>query len=171
MSSVTVRLEGQEELARQLQRLSGPQLRTLARRVVTTSMEPVLAAARENAPVGPTGRLRASIGKLATTNRKGDAFSSRVGTRRDFTYTNVSGQRIVAARGKKLAHGLAAGRTKDTKSAQQYARLIEFGKDSKGRIRRKAGPAHFLENAIVNKQSQIITSVSSQLRRFMEENH
>ncbi len=171
MSDVRVQLEGQKELIAQLSRLSGPALRSLARNVVKTAMVPVLEAAKANAPVGPTGRLQASIGKLATTNSKGDAFSSRVGTRRDFNYTNVSGTRIVAARGKKLTKGLATGRTKDTKSAQQYARLIEFGVDSKGRMRRRAGPAHFLENAIVSKQSGIITSVSSQLRRFLEENH
>ncbi len=171
MSSVTVKLEGQEELVRQLKSLSGPRLRTVARRVVTTAMAPVLAIAKENAPVGPTGRLRASIGKLATSNKDRTAFSSRVGTRRDFNYTNVSGDRIVAARGKKLEAGLAKGRKKDTKSAQQYARLIEFGVDKKGRIRRKAGPAHFLENAIISQKSQIITSVSSTLRRFLEETH
>jgi len=169
MSSIDVQLEGMPELIRKLRKLAGPQLRTVARRVVKTAMAPVLSVAKANAPVGPTGRLRASIGQLADTTGKGSAFSSRVGTRRDFTYTSTSGERIVAARaGKKLESGLAKGRKKDVKSAQQYARGIHFGEDKKGRIRRKAGPAPFLEDAILGKQSSIISTLSSEFRRAVE---
>ena len=67
MSSIELKLFGHRELAARLRRLEGPRLRSMARKVTSTAMAPVLAAAKAAAPVGPTGRLRASIGKLAST--------------------------------------------------------------------------------------------------------
>lgn len=169
MTSINVELEGREQLVRELRALGGPRLRSLARKVASSAMAPIVAMAKGGAPVGPAGRLRASIGKLATTNRAKDAFTSRVGVRRDFTYRTVSGVKTVSGRGKVRERARKkGGYAEDTKSAQQYARVIEFGVDSSGRIRRKAGPAHFLENAITRNQTQIIGTVSDQLRQYVE---
>lgn len=161
-------LEGQQELVRELRALGGPALRRIAKRVASTAMAPVIGTAKALVPVGPTGRLMASLGKMATQNRRGDAFSSRVGTRRDFTYKNQSGTKMVSGQGKVRARALAKGYTQDARSAQQYARLIEFGPDRKGRLRRKAGGAHFLETAITTHERRIIATVTSELRRYVE---
>lgn len=160
-------LEGHRELVRELKALSGPKLRAMARRVATVAMRPVRALAKANAPVDG-GRLRASIGQLSTRNRRGDALSSRVGTRRDFTYRSTSGQKLVSGRGKVRERALKKGYTQDSKTAQQYARLIEFGYDKKGRLRRKAGGAHFLDNAIRSQASTILGTVSSEFRRHLQ---
>ena len=168
MTSVNVDIQGREQLVRELRALGGPQLRQVARKVATRALRPVLGIAKANAPVGPTGRLRASIGQLASTNSKKDAFSSRVGTRRDFNYTSSEGVKMTTHRGEKQKKAIAKGRTLDKKTAQQYARLIEFGTDKSGRIRRKAGGAHFLENAITSQQTQIVGTAESELRRHID---
>lgn len=168
MTSFDIDIQGREELVRRLRAMAGPRLRSVARKVTSTSMRPVLGKAKALAPVGPSGRLRASLGQLATSNRRGDAFSSRVGTRRDFTYRDEQGQRMVSGRGKVRDKALARGFTQDKRTAQQYARLIEFGSDSRGRMRRKAGGAHFLDQAILSQSGQIITTVASELRRHIE---
>ena len=167
MSTVAVRILGQEQLAAKLRRMGGKAIRQFARKVTTKAMAPILSAAKAEAPVGPTGRLRASLGRLQTVSRKGDAFSSRVGTRRDFTYRTTSGERRVSGRGKGRDKAIAKGFTQDRKTAQQYARVIEFGRDSKGRIRRQSGPAMFLEGAIQRNSSVVIGSVESDFRQFL----
>jgi HK97 gp10 family phage protein len=167
MGSINASLEGQRELVRELMALSGPKLRAMARKVAKTAMKPTLEAARATAPVDG-GRLRASIGQLASRNRRGDALTSRVGTRRDFTYRSISGQKLVSGRGKVRDKALAKGYSQDAKTAQQYARIIEFGYDKSGRLRRKAGGAHFLDNAIKSNSSTIIGTVSSEFRRHIE---
>ena len=168
MSSIELKLFGHRELAARLRRLEGPRLRSMARKVTSTAMAPVLAAAKAAAPVGPTGRLRASIGKLASTNRRRDSFSSRVGIRRDFAYRDTSKRKMFSGRGKKRDAALAKGATQDKKSAQQYARLIEFGRDRAGNVRRKAGGAFFLDGAIRSRATQILGTVSTELRRHLE---
>lgn len=168
MSDIVI--TGQRELIARLGKLGGPRIRTMARRVAARAMAPVLTAARAAAPVGPTGRLRASIGKLASTNKARDAFSSRVGIRRDFRYRNTSGTKMVSGRGKKRDAALAKGDTQDRKAAQQYARLIEFGYDRSGRLRRKAGGAFFLEGAITSRVNQIIGTVSTEMRQYVDQN-
>lgn len=167
MSTIQVQILGQDQLAAKLRRLGGKAVRQFARKVSTKAMAPVFAAAKADAPVGPTGRLRASIGRLQTRNAKGDAFSARVGTRRDFTYRTVTGERRVSGRGKNRDKAIAKGFTQDRKTAQQYARVIEFGRDSNGRIRRQAGPAMFLERAITGSRSVVIGSIESDFRQFL----
>lgn len=167
MSSVNVQILGQAQLAAKLRRMGGKAVRQFARKVTAKAMAPILSAAKADAPVGPTGRLRASLGRLQTTSRKGDAFSSRVGTRRDFTYRTTTGERRVSGRGKVRDRAMAKGFTADRKTAQQYARVIEFGRDSKGRIRRQAGPAMFLVGAIRRNTSVVIGSVESDFRQFL----
>ena len=167
MTSANIEIHGREQLVRDLRALGGPRLRKVARKVTTTALRPVLGISRAKAPVGPTGRLAASIGQLADTNARRDSFSSRVGTRRDFTYRTVGGQRTVSGRGKNRNKALAKGYAQDKKTAQQYARLIEFGTDKNGRVRRKAGGAHFLDDAITSQQTQIISTVETELRRHI----
>ena len=167
MSNVNVQITGARELGRQLRAMGGPKLRKLAKKIVSTAMGPTLGTSKSMAPVGPTGRLRASLGRVVGANRRGDAFSARVGTRRDFTYRSVSGQKLVSGRGKKRAAALAKGFVQDKKTAQQYARIVEFGYDSKGRMRRTAGPARFLERAIIANSSQIIGTVETELKRYI----
>jgi HK97 gp10 family phage protein len=166
---VTFSVEGHKELAAKLRAMGGPRVRAIARAVATEAMAPVLGIAKSRAPIGPTGRLRASLGKLAKSNRRRDAFSSAVGTRRDFKYRSRDGVKTVSGRGKGRDAALKKGYTQDTKTAQQYARLIEFGQDKKGRWRRRAGPANFLESAIQDQKNQIIATVSSALRRHVEQ--
>lgn len=168
-SNVNVQIEGQRELIAQLQRLGGPRLRALARRVATSAMRPVVAEAKARVPV-ESGRIRASLGQLASTNRRRDAFSSRVGTRRDFVYRSTSGQRLVSGRGKIRDRAVAKGVVQDRRTAQQYARVIEFGVDRRGRMRRKAGPARFLEGAIQAQQTVIVGTVAASLRTYVQSN-
>lgn len=167
MGSINATLEGHRELVRELNAISGPKLRAMARKVVTAAMKPIRGVAKSNAPVDG-GRLRASIGQLSTRNQRGDAFTSRVGTRRDFTYRSTGGQKLVSGRGKVRDKALAKGYTQDSKTAQQYARIIEFGYDKRGRLRRKAGGAHFLDNAIKANARTILGTVSSEFRRHIE---
>lgn len=168
MSVVNVQVEGAQQLRRQLRALGGTNLRRLAKSVVGRAMTPVTALAKQSAPVGPTGRLAASLGKVVGANRRGNAFTARVGTRRDFTYKSTSGTKMVSGRGKVRDRAIAKGYTQDKKTAQQYARLIETGFDSKGRSRRAGGGAHFLDNAILSQQSAINSQVIGELRRYVE---
>jgi hypothetical protein len=161
-----VELEGRRELLAQMQRIGGPRMRALARRVTADAMRPVIATARERAPVA-SGRLRASLGQLSSVNRRGDAFTNRVGTRRDFVYRNAAGQKVVSGRGKIRDRAVAKGIAQDRRTAQQYGRVIEFGVDRGGRIRRRAGPARFLEGSIQQHRAAIIAGVSSGLRTHL----
>lgn len=167
MPSIDLQLENQAELIRDFQKLAGPRMRKVAKRVTKAAMVPVLQLAKAWVPV-ESGRLRASLGQLASTNKRGDAFSSRVGTRRDFTYTDTSNEKMVSGRGKTRDRAIARGYAQDRKSAQQYARLIEFGEDSSGRKTRAAGPAHFLENAIRAQEDLIEVKIAGDLRREID---
>jgi hypothetical protein len=164
---MNVQILGQKELAAKLHRIGGPNIRKLARKISMTAMAPVLKTAKDNAPMGPTGRLKASIGRLASRNKRGDAFTARVGTRRDFAYRTATGEHRMSGRKAISDKMKAKGMVRDKKTAQQYARVIEFGKDRKGRIRRRAGPAMFLENAILTHQRAIIGTVSTEFRRHL----
>jgi HK97 gp10 family phage protein len=164
MSIAEVRIEGHAQLITQLRALAGPDLRRLAKRVSSTAMAPVLAAAKSLTPVD-SGRLAASIGKLATQNRAKTSFGSRVGTRPNYTYKTTSGERMVS--GSKKFREKHQGRKLTTVSAQQYARLIEFGQSKDGKWKRRAGPVHFLETAIRSNQSRIITTIGAELRAYL----
>lgn len=166
MSRTDVTLTGHRELVRQLRALGGPRMKAMARKVAKVAMGPIVNFAKANAPVDG-GRLKASIGQIATTNRRKDAFSSRVGTRRDFVYRSTSGEKMVTGRGKVRDRALKKGYAQDRKTAQQYARVIEFGYDKKGRLRRKAGPSHFLDRAINQHRATIIGTVESEFRRYL----
>ncbi len=175
MSAITVNIEGREQLIRQLRELAGPELKRVAAFATRTAMKPVLDLARSNAPQ-KTGRLRASIGQLNSSSSRSGFVASRVGTRRDFKFKSTGGEKILSGRtdvGSKkkratIKAALKKGYKKDDRSAQQYARLIEFGTDSEGRIRRKAGGAHFLDEAITSKAGSIIQTVADELRRKIE---
>lgn len=166
MSNINVSLPDQARLVKQLKKAAGPDLRRFARKSVATAMAPITGEAKRRAPV-QGGRLRASIGRLASTNKKKTAFSQRVGTRRDFTYKSTAGVRLVSGMGKKRDQALANGYQQDRATAQQYARGIEFGTSRSGKVRRRKGGAHFLEDAINANQSRIITTVASELRRHL----
>lgn len=177
MSSVTVRLEGQEQLSRELRRRSRGELRAVARRVTTRALKPVLSLAKAAAPTR-TGRLAASIGQLSTVNSRKTGYSSRVGIRRDFTFTERTseedqllgnkGRKLVSGRGPLREKALAKGFVQDDRSAQLYAGGVHFGTDKKGRVKRKAGGAQFLERPIVQNTPSIIATVSAELRTFLE---
>lgn len=167
MSGIEFHIEGQDRLVRQLRALGGPTLRKLAKKVTFAALAPVLSIAQRTVPV-QSGRLRASLGELVHRHKRGDAISARVGTRRDFTYVSTRGDFKVSGRGKVRDRAIGKGFRQDKTTAQQYARGIEFGVSKDGRIRRKAGAANFLENAIVSQQSSIITNVADGLRRYVE---
>lgn len=168
MTIAAIQLEGHEQLITELRALGGRELRKMAKRVTSAAMAPTLAAARGNAPM-ESGRLAASIGKLATQNRAGTSFGSRVGTRLNYTYKTTSGERMVSGSKKFHERHLAKGRKLTTVSAQQYARLIEFGVSKNGKWKRKAGPAHFLENALQSNRSRIITTIGAELRSYLNQ--
>ena len=165
--TATIRIERREQLVRELRALGGPKLRQVARRATTTALRPVLTAARALAPVH-SGRLRASLGQLATSSRRGNFVGSRIGTRRDFVYRSTAGERLVSGSGKKRDKALARGIAQDRTTAQQYARGIHFGVDHSGRVRRKSGAIPFLEHPITAQAEQIIATVASELRRHVE---
>lgn len=162
--TVTVTIEGRDQLIRDLRALGGPKLRQVARRATTTALRPVLAAARALAPAA-SGRLRASLGQLATSSRHGGFVGSRIGTRMNFVYRSTAKQRLVSGHGKARDKALARGFTQDRTTAQQYAYGIHFGTDHSGRVRRRAGAVAFLEEPITAQAGQIITSVADELRR------
>jgi HK97 gp10 family phage protein len=164
--SVGFHIEGREKLVAQLRKLGGPALRKLARKVSMGAMIPVLKAAQANVP-RDSGQLRASLGKLAHTHRRGMAVSAEVGTRRDFTFRS-GGEKFAQGVGKKIDRAVSRGARLTKTSAQEYARVIEFGVDKSGRSRRKAGASHFLENAIVANTGSIINHVATELRRHVE---
>lgn len=166
-ASIEVHIEGREQLVKDLQRLRGPELNRVIKRSTSAAMEPVLSAAQGEAPVD-SGRLRASLGELAESRR--NATTAKVGVRRDFSYVSTSGGFMAHGRGKQRDRALQHGFTKDTKTAQQYARVIHFGVDKDGRVRRKAGAAPFLEEPLVSKATTIIDHVANDLRAYVE-NH
>lgn len=165
MTSITVRLEGQAQLVRQLRALGGPKLREIARKVVRTAMAPVMAEAKANTPK-VSGQLEASIGELVQSRKS--SVTARVGTRRDFTFRDTSGTRMAQGRGKRIDKAVSKGAVLTKYSAQQYARGIETGTSRDGRVRRKAGGVHMLDNAINDQKSSIINNVATDLRRFVD---
>jgi hypothetical protein len=176
MSTIHVTIDGQERLVRDLRSLGNRNaLKTVARRATTIAMRPTIAAARALAPEA-SGRLRASIGQLATSSRGGLFVGSRVGVRRDFVYTanvdksakHFTGERRVVGRGKNTADLIAKGFSHDKVAPQQYARSMHFGVDSKGRTKRRAGGIPFLDDAILRNAGQIIATVESHLRGYIE---
>ena len=168
MNAIDISIPDQKQLVAKLKNLAGPDLRRIAKRTVATAMAPITGEAKRRAPV-QGGRLRASIGRLASVNRKKNAFTARVGTRRDFTYKSTAGARLVSGSGKKRDAALSKGFAQDTATAQQYARGIEFGVSKSGKIRRRRGAAHFLEGAITANKSRILTTVASELRRHLSQ--
>lgn len=166
MSLVSMRVEGYERLVKKLDRAGRGDLRRVAKKLTGQAMGPVLVAARENAPVN-SGRLRASIGKLSTQNRRGTSFGTRVGTRRDFVYKTTEGERVVSGRGKIRDRAVKKGIRQDKKTAQQYARGIEFGVTKSGKTARAAGGAFFLERAIQSHRRAAISTLSAGLRAHL----
>lgn len=167
MSAITFDIEGREQLISELRALAGPELKRVAKRSVATAMRPVLAVAKAGCPV-VSGRLRASLAQLAIDSQRSGTVSSRVGTRRNFTYRSTRGHKLVSGSGKSRDRALKRGFTQDQVTAQQYASPIEFGTDASGRVRRKAGGAHYLESAITSQQSNVIETVAGELRRHIE---
>lgn len=167
MSAITIDIEGREQLIQELRALAGPELKRVAKRSVATAMKPVLAVARVGTPV-VSGRLRASLAQISIDIGRAGTVSSRVGTRRNFTYRSTKGHKLVSGSGKSRDRALKRGFTQDQVTAQQYASPIEFGTDSSGRVSRKAGGAHFLESAITSQQGSVIETVASELRRHIE---
>lgn len=70
MSDVDVELLGDEELLRVLRGLPEKVGTKVMRRVMNDSANPMVKEIRNNAPVGPTGNLRRSIGKVAGKSRR-----------------------------------------------------------------------------------------------------
>lgn len=163
--AITYEIQGREQLVRELRALGGPALRKLARRITVDRLKPVLTQAQQLAPV-KSGRLRASLGELATSTN--GSATARVGTRRDFTYVNTSGDFLVSGRGKRHQRLFQKGFRKDQTTAQQYARGIHFGVDRSGRIRRAAGAVPFLEDPITQNADKIIEGVVTDLRTYVE---
>lgn len=170
MSKDVVSLEGFKELGKQLEKLAGKDAKKVIRKSVANAMNPVKQVAKSKAKmIERSGRLAASIGKMATTNRRGNAFSSRVGVRRDFTYRDTSGNKMVSGRGKQRDRAITRGFTQDNKSAQMYARPIHFGVDSKGRVRRKAGAFPFLDDAIKMQSAGVERKVAQNISTFINQ--
>lgn len=167
MSSINIKIEGGEELAKQLLK-SGVNVRKVVVGAVRTALRPTMETVRSATPVGPTGRLRASIGFVAAAGRNRDGATARIGVRHNFKYRNVSGEKMVSGRGKTRERAIKAGYAADDVAAQQYARLIETGEDSKGRRRRAAGGANFLDASINQDRESIISTVENELRRAVE---
>ncbi|WP_085025289.1 HK97-gp10 family putative phage morphogenesis protein [Ensifer aridi] len=59
---VKVKVEGFRELDKALQQLKRATAKGVARRVLQKAGEPIAEAGRDNAPLGPTGNLKASYG-------------------------------------------------------------------------------------------------------------
>ncbi len=167
MSTTYARVEGGPELIKQLRGLGGNKLKNVATRVVRAEMRPILVASRSKTPVD-TGRLRASLAQKVTNNFRRGTVSSLVGSRRDFTFRSTSGHKLVSGRGAVRDKAIAKGHKQDQGSPNWYAGIIEFGKDSKGRIRRKAGPAAMLRDPFQASESKMISNVSSEFRRYLE---
>jgi hypothetical protein len=156
-------------LRKQIRTLGGPRLRMVARRVVTENARPILRAAKALVPVDG-GRIRASLGQLVASNRRKDAFTGRIGTRRDFTYRRkTDGAKLVSGRGKVRDRAMARGFRQDKGSPNLYAGGIEFGTDKSGRVVRKAGGATFLNRAILGEKQRIETTIADAFRRHINQ--
>ncbi len=167
MSVTQVEFEGREQLMRELKDLGSEKTRAIMRKAVAIAMRPVLGLAKEEVPID-SGRLAASLGQMAKDSSKGGFVASRVGVRRDFTYTNSSGQKMTTHRGDKQKKAIEHGATKDRVTAQQYAGGIMFGTDRSGRVRRKAGGVDFLNDAILSDEETIISTVEAEMRKRIE---
>jgi hypothetical protein len=162
-----IRLEGGEELAKELQKLGGAALRRAAMQAVKQATLPIRAAAKRLTPVS-SRRLRSSIGLLVRAHKLRDGVTGRVGFRRDFTFVSADKQRMVSGAGKTREKGLAKGLQGDTKQVNQYAAKIEFGTDIKGNISRDSGGAFMLNRAIISQRAVAIGAVARTLKQFID---
>ena len=163
-----IRLEGGEKLRRQLDALGGSKVRTVARRVVTEQVAPVLIAARQLVPVG-SGRLKASLGRLMQTSRSRHSVTGRIGTRRDFSFRSTDKRKLVVGRGKQRDKALARGYEQDKGSPNWYAGGIEWGTKKSGRVARKAGGAMFLNTAMKQRIPVILNTITAAFERHIQQ--
>jgi len=167
MAGDLVHLEGQQELARRLRGLSGPRLRKAALAGVREALRPMVTAAKRLVPVA-SGRLRASLGMTVKNRRRKDGATGRLGPRRNFRYTaKAGGGKRVVGGGTFRAKAQAAGYAADAVHPTQYARVIEYGVDKRGRVRRHRGPAWFLTRALSTQRSTAISTIATTLRQHV----
>ena len=166
MPAELFRLEGQKELAAKLKALGGSRLRRAAISAVQRGLKPMLQTAKRLVPMD-SGRLRASLGVSVQVRRRKDGAIGRIGPRRDFRFTGkgrLKGKKLVAGTGKQRDRAVAKGYSQDQTNVNRYARVIEFGVDKSGRIRRKAGPARFMQRALTSQKQAAIDAVAAELR-------
>ncbi len=161
-----LKISGFKELGQQLEKLESKDMKKAVRTAASKSMRPVARAAKSLAPK-ESGRLAASIGTQGKANRSKTAFAFRVGVRRNFKYKNTSGDKIVSGVGKQRDRAIKKGFTQDKKSAQMYARVIHFGVDSKGRMRRRAGAKPFLDDAMEANSASVESNFAKELRNYI----
>lgn len=167
MAGDFVQLEGQQELVRSLRGLSGPRLRKAALAGVRDALRPMVTAAKRLVPVA-SGRLRASLGMTVKPRRRKDGATGRLGPRRNFRYSakGGGGKRVVGGVSFR-AKAQAAGYTADAVHPTQYARVIEYGVDKRGRVRRQRGPAWYLTRALTAQRSAAVTTIAATLRQHV----
>jgi hypothetical protein len=164
---ITASFEGQAELIKQLQKLAGPELKRVVARSTKTALQPVVSASKTGTPQ-ITGRLEGSLAQTARSSGSGGWIASRVGMMKNYTFVSMDNEKLVTGSGKRRDKALAKGFKQDQSSPLYYGRLIEFGHDKKGRVRRKAGGAHMLSNALSTHESSIISVVAGEIRRHLE---
>jgi hypothetical protein len=164
MAAEYIRLQGDRELRRRLQKLAGPQLRKVATRSVREALRPMLRQAKRLTPV-TSGRPKASLGMQVTVHRASGSVQGRIGPRRNFRYTARGGIKRVTGSGRQKRKALAKGYVADRVAATMYARGIEFGRDRSGRVRRRRGPAHFLTRALDAQSRPALDTLGAAFRR------
>lgn len=189
--TIQVKLQGAEEMRRQLQSLPSRVRRTVLRRAMKTAMEPLVAAAKANAPV-MTGLLRRAIGlgKVRFYSASGVVYIA-AGVRHGFR------RAIVAYRGKteymskestkmlgpgaqrvenpaKIAHILERGRGpiqagRGPRSRNPNSKgLYLFGLGVVRRSAKDTDGTHFMERAITSTQGRVFDTLSKEIMAGIE---
>lgn len=159
-----ITLEGHKQLRKTLKKLSGPQLHRVASKASRAAMRPMLKTAKRLTPVR-TGRLRSSLGLQTFSDKRSGSYTVAIAPRRAFRYTARGGIKRVSGSGKKRRKAMAKGYAADQTKVQLYARGIEYGRDTSGRIRRRHGGVHFLGKAFTTHRQGALTTLAAALRQ------
>jgi hypothetical protein len=173
MSIEVMKIEGLEDLRKDLVRLGakrgnmGSVVRKAARTVVAQQMQPVFDEIWTRVPVH-SGRLRASIGKLAVSKASTSKFM--IGTTGGFSFTNIrSNKKMFQGKGKKQDSYLNKGYQLDKTSPNLYAGGVEFGTKKSGAVARKAGGAYFLNETMLRHRARMLSTIVASFQRAIDQ--
>lgn len=160
-------IRGERELIRTLNRLPGRRLFRVVSSATRDVLWPMTRTARRLVPVH-TGRLGASLGVAVSSDPRRGMIFARLGPRLRFSFTSGGVKRAVGATRKQRERLRTRGVTIERTFPHIYAHGIEFGRDRRGRLRRKAGGARFLERAFDRHAPGAERDIGTAVRRHID---